>query len=194
MLNPDYSPVNFFPIKTVPVEKAILDILTGTAFCVERYDRKILTPSRDDLYWPSVIANNKMYKRYKDVRLSNHALFYRDHGMCVYCEKPLSLSSVTCDHVVPKTKGGSHAWENTAAACKECNAKKDDNLPVGRWKPRRQPFKPTIHQLMDAKRQFPIHVYDEVWIQYLGKNGEWPGGYKIIDRPVDMPIEEELFV
>lgn len=32
------------------------------------------------------------------------------------------------DHVVPRSRGGEHVWENVVAACRSCNARKRDRL------------------------------------------------------------------
>jgi 5-methylcytosine-specific restriction endonuclease McrA len=34
----------------------------------------------------------------------------------------------TIDHVVPRSRGGGHTWENCVAACRMCNSKKADRL------------------------------------------------------------------
>jgi 5-methylcytosine-specific restriction endonuclease McrA len=33
------------------------------------------------------------------------------------------------DHVVPRSRGGPHVWENVVAACQRCNAHKKDRTP-----------------------------------------------------------------
>ena len=32
------------------------------------------------------------------------------------------------DHVVPRSRGGEHIWENVVAACRPCNVRKRDRL------------------------------------------------------------------
>ena len=34
------------------------------------------------------------------------------------------------DHVVPRSRGGPHTWENVVASCRSCNARKEDRLPA----------------------------------------------------------------
>jgi 5-methylcytosine-specific restriction endonuclease McrA len=47
------------------------------------------------------------------------------------------------DHVVPRSRGGDHSWENVVAACRRCNSKKKDKLPVkASLKLRRKPGVP----------------------------------------------------
>ena len=45
--------------------------------------------------------------------LSRRAVFLRDGGRCQYCGK----KAESIDHVVPRSRGGPHTWENVVAAC-----------------------------------------------------------------------------
>ena len=56
--------------------------------------------------------------------LSRRAVFLRDGGACQYCGR----RAESIDHVVPRSKGGPHAWENVVAACRRCNTTKRDRL------------------------------------------------------------------
>jgi hypothetical protein len=71
------------------------------------------------------------------------------------------------DHVIPKSRGGRTTWENVAAACKSCNAAKNDKLPKGKWMPRQKLYAPTYGQLLSIRRKFPIVIYDERWGEFL---------------------------
>ena len=64
VLNSDYMPISLWSeyngrssLYTIPAQDAICRYLNGTCQVVYWYPRKILTPSRKDLYWPSVIVN-----------------------------------------------------------------------------------------------------------------------------------------
>jgi len=56
--------------------------------------------------------------------LNRRAIFARDGGRCQYCAGPAE----SIDHVVPRSRGGLHAWENVVAACRACNTRKRDRL------------------------------------------------------------------
>lgn len=47
-------------------------------------------------------------------------------GRCFYCEKLVSITSATKDHLVPKSKGGSNSIMNLVMACRHCNTAKGD--------------------------------------------------------------------
>lgn len=166
VLNSNYTPISLFPMHTIPAEDAVCRIFGGSCHVVFDYNRKIRTPNLD-MNWPSVIARNKMLKFKEKVKLRRESLFYRDHGLCAYCEKPLTISRVTYDHVYPKTHGGRHKWDNVVAACIRCNLKKDNSLPVGEWKPRMRPYYPTYWQLLSQRKKFPITIPDKSWTHFF---------------------------
>ena len=57
--------------------------------------------------------------------LTRRAVFARDDWTCQYCGAPAE----NLDHVVPKSKGGLHVWENVVAACRRCNSRKENRPP-----------------------------------------------------------------
>ena len=61
--------------------------------------------------------------------LTNAALFGRDRNLCLYCGRVFPSTGLTRDHVVPKCRGGTNAWDNVVAACKRCNHRKGSQLP-----------------------------------------------------------------
>ena len=62
------------------------------------------------------------------VALSNRTLFGRDRHICAYCGDHFANSNnLSCDHVVPKSRGGTNTWMNVVTACRPCNSKKDSS-------------------------------------------------------------------
>lgn len=167
VLNYNYMPISLFPLHSIPVEDAITRVCNDTCRVVFEYDRKILTPTAN-MKWPSVIARTEVKKIRESVKLRTEALYYRDHGLCAYCERPITLHEMTCDHVFPKSHGGKYEWTNIVSACPTCNYAKGNALPVGRWKPRRFPMKPTYYQLLEIRKKFPIVIDDASWLNFLG--------------------------
>lgn len=71
--------------------------------------------------------------------LNRRAIFARDGGRCQYCSAPAE----SIDHVVPRSRGGEHTWENVVAACRACNTRKRDQLLAEtRMKLHRRPVAP----------------------------------------------------
>lgn len=58
------------------------------------------------------------------VALNRRAVFARDGHRCQYC----GADAENIDHVIPRSKGGSHSWDNVVAACRPCNARKEDRF------------------------------------------------------------------
>ena len=58
------------------------------------------------------------------VPLSRRAVFARDGHRCQYCNR----AAENIDHVVPRSRGGPHTWDNVVASCRACNARKEDRL------------------------------------------------------------------
>ena len=175
VLNSDYSPISLIPFHTIPVEDAVVRVFNQTCHVVESYNRKILSPSLS-MNWPSVIARNEYLKPKDSVRLRRESLFYRDHGLCAYCEQPITISGLTYDHVIPRKHGGESNWNNIVCACVRCNSLKGSLLPKGQWTPRQYPYCPTYYELVGIRRKFPIVVDDSTWSPYLG---DWKGSISI---------------
>ncbi len=72
--------------------------------------------------------------------LTRRAVFARDDWRCQYCGE----SAENLDHVVPRSRGGAHTWDNVVAACRRCNSRKENRLPgeVG-LRLHRRPFVPS---------------------------------------------------
>lgn len=64
------------------------------------------------------------------IKLNRRNLFARDHNRCQYCGKRFPPSELSLDHVVPRSQGGIHTWENIVCACVRCNVKKGGRTPA----------------------------------------------------------------
>ena len=51
-------------------------------------------------------------------------------GVCHYCEKTVPPKELTLDHLVPVARGGRSTKGNCVPACKDCNNRKRDLLPL----------------------------------------------------------------
>ena len=66
-------------------------------------------------------------------------------GVCDYCGKETPPKKLTMDHIVPLARGGRSTKGNVVPACKECNTRKKQLLPM-EWDQylRREKDKPLI--------------------------------------------------
>jgi 5-methylcytosine-specific restriction endonuclease McrA len=121
VLNATYEPLSIVPARRaaclVIAEKADIVHDDGTAL----HSARLSIPS------PTVIRLRYVVKvPYQRVAaLSRRAIFARDEHRCQYC----GSAADSIDHVFPRSRGGSHAWDNVAAACRQCNLFKRDRTP-----------------------------------------------------------------
>lgn len=167
------------PLETIPVKDAITRVFGGSCDIVSEYDLFIQTANKDTkIKWPSVIVRKDKKLAKPRFAMNSENLYYRDHGICQYCEKQLEMKEITYEHVIPQSKGGDTSWENIVIACTVCNNLKDNHMPIGEFAPKQMPFKPTYHQLVNMRRKFPITVDSEDWIPFLG---DWQAPINIRD-------------
>jgi 5-methylcytosine-specific restriction endonuclease McrA len=69
------------------------------------------------------------------------------------------------DHVIPRSRGGEHRWENVVCSCRKCNGRKADKLlsEIG-WTLNRTPYAPTGTVWLLIGR---VRVVDPAWEPYL---------------------------
>jgi 5-methylcytosine-specific restriction endonuclease McrA len=115
------------PLCVVPMRRAVVLVLKEKAEIVARNGAE-LHSERMTLPVPSVIRLNHYVRvPYRNrVPLSRRAVFARDGHKCQYCNK----AAENIDHVMPRSRGGPHAWDNVVASCRSCNARKEDRLPA----------------------------------------------------------------
>lgn len=51
-------------------------------------------------------------------------------GKCHYCQKKFPFKHITMDHLVPLGRGGRSSKDNLVPACKDCNNKKKNMMPL----------------------------------------------------------------
>lgn len=79
--------------------------------------------------------------------LSNGLLFARDRQVCAYCARRYGMHDLSCDHVIPVSKGGKHTWTNVVTACRGCNTRKADRSPEQAHMPLAYvPYTPNRHE------------------------------------------------
>lgn len=114
------------PLSVVPARRAACLVLADKADVVED-DGTVLRSASLWLPNPLVIRLRYVVKvpYHRRTALSRRAVFSRDDHRCQYCGGVAD----SIDHIMPRSRGGAHAWENVAAACKPCNMGKRDRTP-----------------------------------------------------------------
>ena len=119
--------VTYEPLTTVGLRRAVCLVLCGKAEIVhDDAAGAILHAATVSLATPSVIRLSRYVRvPYRNrVPLTRAALMRRDNYKCAYCGR----KAETIDHVIPRSRGGQHAWENCVASCTICNHRKADRL------------------------------------------------------------------
>lgn len=121
VLNASYE-----PLSVVSSRRATCLVLAEKAEMLED-DGTVLHSERQTVACPSVIRLRYMVKvpYVRRTALSRRAIFARDDHRCQYC----GARADSIDHVMPRSRGGPHTWENVAAACRPCNLGKRDRTP-----------------------------------------------------------------
>ncbi len=117
VLNQNYEPLNICNVR-----RALTLLFNGKAEVLE-LNHQIIHSATTDWHAPSVIRLAAMIRRPTPrAKLSRREIFIRDDYTCQYCG--LRTRDLTLDHVIPKSKGGAHTWENLVSACRSCNHRK----------------------------------------------------------------------
>jgi 5-methylcytosine-specific restriction endonuclease McrA len=116
----------FEPLGIVSSRRAVLLVLDTKAELVHATER-VFRAERVTVPEPSVVrlVRYVTVPRNYRVAVNRRTVFARDGGRCQYC----GASAENLDHVIPRSKGGPHTWENVVAACRPCNTRKEDRLP-----------------------------------------------------------------
>ncbi len=157
---------SFEPLCVLSARRAVVLVLKHKAEILERGEFEFHS-ERTRVPVPRVLRLNH-YVRVpfrSTVPLSRRAVFARDQARCQYCGRPAE----NIDHVLPRSRGGQHAWDNVVACCRPCNAKKEDRLPSEcGMQLRRAPVAPDASMWVVAAAG---HL-DPVWAPYLGAEAE----------------------
>jgi 5-methylcytosine-specific restriction endonuclease McrA len=111
------------PLSVVSTRRAAVLVLSQKADVVHAGDGW-LRSERERLPVPSVVRLRYFVRVpfQRRAALNRRAVFARDDHRCQYCHGPAE----SIDHVVPRSRGGGHHWENVVAACRPCNVRKRD--------------------------------------------------------------------
>ena len=122
MLNATFEPLNI-----VSLRRAVVLLLKEKAEVIEAARAKIRS-ERLALETPLVIRL-VYYVRVPHrllMPLTRRTVLARDQYRCQYCGSEPPKGHLTLDHVLPRSRGGEHTWENVVAACIPCNQRKGD--------------------------------------------------------------------
>ncbi|GAC1656354.1 MAG: HNH endonuclease [Gemmatimonadaceae bacterium] len=127
---------SFEPLTMVPLRRALRLVIDGKAEIVEADADRLVHSERLTLPRPAVIRLTKFIhvpRRFRR-QVTNTFLFARDRYCCQYCGRSQAelkpRESLTRDHLIPLSRGGTNDWTNVVAACSACNTRKGNRLPA----------------------------------------------------------------
>ena len=137
ILNATYEPLSI-----VSTRRAVVLVLGERAETVHTTGRVIHSEFLE-IDEPSVVRLSRYVHvpRHRRRGFSRRAVLHRDEHRCQYC----GSRAESVDHVVPRSRGGAHDWENVVTACRRCNTRKSDRplAESGLWL-RREPRVPRL--------------------------------------------------
>jgi 5-methylcytosine-specific restriction endonuclease McrA len=155
----------FEPLTALPLRRAVVLVMCGKAVVVHGDPAGLtLHAATVSLPVPSVIRLSAYVRvPYRaQVPLTRAGLMHRDRFRCAYC----GGRAETIDHVVPRSRGGPHTWQNCVACCAKCNHRKSNHLLSELdWRLRvvpRAPHGPHWRLLAHSTEADPL------WRPYLG--------------------------
>lgn len=113
------------PLAVVSAKRAVVLVLKDKADVLVS-NGLVFHSERLEIEAPSVLRLRQFVRvPYRaQAPLTRRAVFARDGWTCQYCGAPAE----NLDHVVPRSRGGAHTWDNVVAACRRCNSRKENRL------------------------------------------------------------------
>ena len=162
LLNASYE-----PLAVVSWKRAVTLVVGGRAEVIETdADQVIRSAGGREVPLPQVVRLVQMVtfsgmRAPRAPRFSKAGLAARDGGRCQVkgCDDP----GRTIDHVIPRSKGGEHSWENCVLMCRAHNNRKGDRMldQLG-WSLKRAPVAPIGTIVLS-----PIHVTRPEWAAWV---------------------------
>lgn len=155
--------VTYEPLSVVSVRRAACLVLADKAEVIHDDGTALRSPTRA-VATPLVIRLRYLVKvpYLRRTSLSRRAVFARDGHRCGYCGEQAD----SIDHVLPRSRGGEHVWENVIACCRPCNLRKRDRTPDEAGMRLRQPPRPPRELAWVAAS---VGHVPEAWKPYLAR-------------------------
>jgi 5-methylcytosine-specific restriction endonuclease McrA len=116
---------SFQPLCVVPARRALVLALKDKADVLHT-NGHIFRSETLEIPAPTVVKLRYFVKvPYRSrASMSRRAVFVRDEFQCQYC----GGAAENVDHIIPRSRGGGHTWDNVVAACRPCNSRKEDRM------------------------------------------------------------------
>lgn len=170
LLNADYTPLHFISDvdAIVLLYKGRAEVIVGANDTLSEWDETFRSPSMSIRVPATMRLLRRVPRKWKQPRFRKRVLFNRDNWQCQFCGAKLNSDTITVDHIVPTSRGGTTTWLNCVAACRGCNRKKA-NAPLESCGLTllRRPTIPTPLHFWDSLRSA---VWHSDWDTFLSPN------------------------
>jgi 5-methylcytosine-specific restriction endonuclease McrA len=161
LLNASFEPLNVIgwrrAVKLVVLEKA--EIVEASAHEVHSVSTRMSVPS-------VVRLTSFVRFRRREAKFSRRNIYTRDDFRCQYCGDRPPAQELTCDHVMPRSRGGRTEWSNIVTCCVPCNRRKGGRTPTeAGLRLVRTPAQPTW--LWGVQNRFASRRPPKAWHAYL---------------------------
>lgn len=114
-------------LKVIQWQHAVKLLMTGKARKPFGYndEYEIRTTSGVFRLPTAIVLMQYVHVPYKNAAVNRENVLRRDEYLCGFCNRKLTSTTGTIEHLQPQSRGGKHEWMNVIAACKDCNNKKD---------------------------------------------------------------------
>lgn len=157
---------SYEPLTMVPLRRALRLVIDGKAEIVEADRHTPVRSEKQAFPRPAVIRLTRYVhvpRRFRR-QVTNTFLFARDDYQCQYCGRRSNelkpRESLTRDHLIPMSRGGTNEWSNVVTACSSCNTRKANRMPaeIG-MQPLHAPVEPHfVHLSWAVRRLTPIQA------------------------------------
>ncbi|MBD2461093.1 HNH endonuclease [Oscillatoria sp. FACHB-1407] len=146
---------NYLPLARINIKRAVVLLVSGQAESLE-----LSTTRSWQVRSPSLVVHVPEHIRltvtnperlWKMPPVNRREVLRRDNHTCQYCG---STRNLTIDHIMPRSRGGTHTWDNVVAACDRCNSRKGDRTPHEANMPLKSKPKAPIHPTVAFAEQF----------------------------------------
>ncbi len=145
----------YLPLARIHIKRAVVLLVTGQAESIDFGNTQIWevrSPSTTLQVSEHIrLLMGNPERQWKIPPVNRREVLKRDQHRCQYCR---SARKLTLDHVIPRSKGGPHTWDNVVAACERCNWTKSDRTPKEAGMPLLTKPKAPMHPAIAFADQF----------------------------------------
>lgn len=148
----------YLPVARINIKRAIALLITGRAESLDFGGGKTWQVRSPNLILqvPEYIrlTTGDAQRTWRVPPVNRREVLRRDRYTCQYCG---SNRRLTLDHVLPRSRGGLHTWDNVVTACEACNTRKGNKTPQEATMPLKNKPKAPIHPAIAFAEQFWKH-------------------------------------